>query len=127
MSHNVTITRRPDETTDDYEYTFGGTHGHDCQVFAPCKRAACQRMDPNHAAGYERVRHGREHFHRDGEWMVEQDDCALRFVFESVTEWESFDGIPLGTHPVIVCWEDESWWVEVQYTPPAPDGQEKNR
>ena len=42
------------------------------------------------------------------------DDCALRFVFESRGDIETFDGLALGTYPVIVCWEDEDWWIEVQ-------------
>lgn len=116
MSHTVTLTRLPDEESDDYEYSFSGTHGRDCQVFRRCGRAACQRMDPFAHPGDERVRHGKEHFHRDGEWLVESDDCGLRFAFESRGDEETFDGIPLGTYPVIVCWEDDDWWVEVQYS-----------
>ena len=114
MSHTVTITRLPDEERDDYDYEFGGTHGSDCQVFNRCKQAACQAMDPYHEAGDERTRHGRYHFYRDGEWLVESDECALRFVFESRGDDETFGGLTLGTYPVIVCWEDEDWWIEVQ-------------
>lgn len=114
MSHTVTITSLPDETTDDYGYEFGGSHGSDCQVFSRCKRKACQAMDPYHESGDERNRHGRYHFHRDGEWLVESDDCALRFVFESRSDDETFGGLALGTYPVIVCWEDDDWWIEVQ-------------
>lgn len=72
-------------------------------------------MDPWHAAGDERVRHGKRHSHRDGEWLVESDDCGLRFAFESRGDDETFGGIPLGTYPVVVCWEDDDWWIEVQY------------
>lgn len=114
MTHTVTLTRLPDETSDDYEYTFSGTHGHDCQTFNRCKRKACQAMNPNY--GDERVRHGKEHFHRDGDWLVESGECGLRFAFESRGDDETFDGIPVGTYPVIVCWEDDEWWIEVQYT-----------
>src|SRR3546814_713254 len=123
MTHTVTITRLPDDHNDDYESTFGGTHGSDCEVYVRCKRKACQAMDPWHEAGDERKRHGRYHFYRDGEWLVESEDCALRFVFESVTEWETFEGIPLGTYPVRVEWEDDRWWIEVQYTAPTREEQ----
>jgi hypothetical protein len=117
MTHTVTITRLPDDHNDDYESTFGGSHGNDCTVLLECKRKACQAMNPDY--GDERVRHGREHQHRDGIWLVESDLCALRYVFESRTEWETFEGIPLGTYPVRVEWEDNEWWVEVQYTQPT--------
>ena len=114
MTHTVTITSLPDETTDDFGYEFGGTHGSDCEVFVRCKRKACQAMDPWNAAGDERSRHGKHHFYRDGEWLVESDDCGLRFAFEGRGDADTFEGVPLGTYPVIVCWEDDSWWVEVQ-------------
>lgn len=120
MAHTVTITRLPDEGSDDYEYEFGGTHGSDCEVYNPCKRKACQAMDPWHTAGDERVRHGRHHFHRDGEWLVESTECALRFVFEQYGDIETFDGLDLGTYLVCVRWEDDLWWMEVQSDAVAP-------
>jgi len=113
MSHTVTITKLPDEESDDYEYEFGGTHGSDCEVYVRCKRKACQAMNPHYEPYDERVRHGKQHFHRDGEWMVESDQCALRYVFESVTAEETFGGLGLGTYPVSIEWEDD-WWLEVQ-------------
>jgi hypothetical protein len=120
MAHTVTITRLPDEHSDDFESHFGGTHGFDCQTFNRCKRQSCQAMNPDY--GDERFRHGRDHLHRDGEWLVDSGVCALGYVFESRTEWETFDGIPIGTYPVRIEWEDDYWWIEVQYTQPTdPD------
>jgi hypothetical protein len=113
MSHTVTITRLPDDESDDYEYTFGGSHGSDCEVYVECKRKACRAMNPEREPLDERIRHGRRHFHRDGDWLVESDKCALRYVFEWVTEAETFEGLELGTYPVRVERED-SWWLEVQ-------------
>lgn len=113
MSHNVTITRLPDDEHDDYEYTFGGDHGSDCGVWVACKRKACQAMNPEYEPYDERVRHGKEHFHRDGDWLVESDQCALRYVFEWSTEWDAFNGIEVGTYPIRIEWED-TWWIEVQ-------------
>lgn len=119
--HTVTLTRLPDETSDDFEYTFGGTHGSDCQTFNRCKRKSCHAMNPDY--GDERVRHGKDHFHRDGEWLVESGECALRYVFESRTDWETFDGVSLGTYPIRVEWEDDVWWIEVQdQNPVHPNG-----
>lgn len=119
MSHTVTITRLPDEESDDYEYEFGGTHGWDCAVLQRCKRKACQAMNP--AYGDERVRHGREHTHRDGDWLVESDECALHYVFEQVGPIETFQGLDLGTYPVRIEWDDD-WWLEVQN--PTTNGAE---
>jgi hypothetical protein len=70
-------------------------------------------MNPEREPLDERIRHGRRHFHRDGDWLVESDKCALSYVFEWVTEAETFEGLELGTYPVRVEWED-SWWLEVQ-------------
>jgi hypothetical protein len=113
MSHTVTITRLPDNESDDYGYAFGGTHGSDCEVFDRCGRKACQSMDPFNAAGDERNRHGRFHFHRDGEWLVQSDACALRFVFEQYGDIETFNGLTLGSYAVRVEWEDDTWWLTV--------------
>jgi hypothetical protein len=120
MSHTVTITRLPDETADDYEYEFGGTHGSDCEVFNRCKQKACQAMSP--LWDTERTRHGRYHIHRDGEWLVESDECALRFVFEQYGSVETFEGLALGTYPIVVRWEDDTWWIEVESDRPSGDG-----
>lgn len=119
MSHTVTITKLPDEESDDYEYEFGGTHGPDCEVYVECKRKACQAMDPER--GDERFRHGRRHFHRDGDWLVESDICGLCYVFEYTGDIETFAeaGVTLGIYPIIVAWED-TWWLEVQ-DGPLPD------
>jgi hypothetical protein len=119
MSHTVTITKLPDEESDDYESTFGGEHGYDCQVLILCKRKACQAMNPDYSD--ERVRHGREHLYRDGDWLAVSDQCALRYVFETVTEYETFEGLGVGTYPVRVEWEDETWWIEVQSFHPIGD------
>lgn len=117
MSHTVAITKFPDEESDDYEYTFGGEHGYDCQVLMECKRKACQAMNPNY--GDERVRHGRDHLYRDGVWLATSDQCALLYVFEHRTEQETFEGLSVGTYPLRIEWEDETWWVEVQRCDPT--------
>lgn len=98
MSHTVTITRLPDEESDDYEYEFGGTHGFDCEVLHACKRKACQAMNPEYAPFDERVRHGKLHTHRDGDWLVESDDCALGYKRDE----DGPDPMPTG-----FCWEWE--------------------
>ena len=114
MSHTVTILSKPDETTDDYSYEFGGTHGDDCITLDLCKWKSCQAMNPDYEPGDERVRHGKTHYYRDGEWWVESDVCALRYVFEHYSENEYFKDFELGTYPIRVDWEDEDWWFEIQ-------------
>jgi hypothetical protein len=123
MSHTVTITRVPDEESDDYEYTFGGTHGADCMVGKRCTRWACQQMNPDYET--ERTRHGLTHWwnYDNREWIVhDTEDCALRFVFEQIGDIETFDGLEPGTYPVRIEWDD-SWWLEVQH--PTFVGQEE--
>lgn len=113
MSHTVTITKLPDDTSDDWEYTFGGEHSQECSVWDGCNRAACVKMNPDYPPGDERFRHGKLHEYRDGEWLIETDKCALRFVFEHGGIEDAFDGLSIGTYPVTICWED-TWWLEVQ-------------
>lgn len=119
MSHTVTITRLPNEESDDYEYEFAGTHDSSCMVGKRCERWACQTM--NHEYETERTRHGLEHWWNwdNREWIVHDiEACALSHVFEYRTEDETFDGLTLGTYPVRIEWDDE-WWIEVQTTAPA--------
>lgn len=113
MAHTVTITRLPDETSDDYEYTFAGECDGTCMVGKRCPSAECQAVehdeDDLHA-------HGQYHWwnYDNAEWIVhDTEDCALHHAFEMVTEDETFEGLTLGTYPVLVMWED-SWWLEVQ-------------
>lgn len=122
MSHTVTITRLPDDESDDYEYEFGGTHGADCMVGKRCARKACQAMNPNYET--ERTRHGLEHWWNgdNREWIVHDTKaCALDHVFEQFGPVETFDGLGLGTYPVRVEWEDD-WWIEVQNPPVKQEG-----
>lgn len=117
MPHTVTLTRLPDEDSDDFEYEWGGSHGSDCQVLMPCRLKRCEGLKRDYDYGHERLAHGVEHEYRDGDWLVLSDICALRYVFEYVTEWETFDGIPLGTYPVFIDWDGDDWHAEVQYKP----------
>lgn len=122
MSHTVTITRLPDEESDDYEYTFGGTHGNDCMVGNRCERWACQTMNPDYET--ERTRHGVTHWWNSDnrEWIVhDTTDCALGYVFEYIGEIETFEGLGLDTYPVRIEWED-TWWLEVQNPPVKQEG-----
>lgn len=112
MTHTVTITRTPDETSDDWEYAFDGDHGPECAVWDECARKACSGMNPDYEPGYERFRHGKTHEYRDGAWFVETDRCALRYVFEHQGDDETFEGLGIGEYEVRICWDD-SWWLEV--------------
>lgn len=113
MSHNVSITSLPDDTTDDYEYKFGGTHGRDCEVWVPCNLSRCQGLKRDYEWGDERTAHGVLHEYRGGEWLIESDTCALSYVFESATEDEHFGGLGIGTYPVSIDWDGDDWLMQV--------------
>ena len=115
MSHTVTITKLPSEGSDDYEYTFGGTHDGSCMVGKRCDRWACQTM--NHEFETERMRHGLEHWWNwdNREWIVHDTEaCALDHVFEYIGDIETFEeaDVTLGTYTVEIRWED-TWWLEI--------------
>lgn len=112
MAHTITITRLPDEDSDDYEYEFGGEHDHTCMVGEACGRKACQVMDPDR--GTERTRHGREHWYADGTWWVERTrGCALDHVFELEYPDAKLAQAGLGTYPVEIDWDGDQWWLTV--------------
>lgn len=113
MAHTITITRLPSEESDDYEYVFGGTHDRSCMSGVACKRKACQAMSPDYDT--ERVRHGRDHWHLDGTWWVEDTErCGLNYVFEHESYDDQMERAGLGTHTVDVEWDGDWWllWIE---------------
>lgn len=107
MSHTVTITKLPDEETDDTEFTIGGTCGHYCIAWTECRRTRCQK-DPERVGYDERDVHGVEHMYIDGVWMVSTGKCALK-----VMDWSDeniCDLKELGTFALDVEW-DGDWWI----------------
>ncbi|WP_030149535.1 hypothetical protein [Mycetocola saprophilus] len=122
MVHTITLTKLPDETSDDFEYEIGGEHDQSCAVSKRCPRARCQAMNPDNDPGPERRRHGVDHWHLDGEWFIEDPTgCGLDHVFESTSEAEYFDGRELGVYEPSLTWDDE-WYIEELW--PVEDGGE---
>jgi hypothetical protein len=121
MSHTIIVTRMPDETSDDVEFTIGGEHGHDCEVLTPCKRARCRGLRRDYDYGDERTAHGVFHEFRDGEWLVTNKRlCGLNYAFGDDMTWnEQIERAGLGTHPVTVEW-DGDWWLMIVATEPKP-------
>ena len=119
MSHTVTITKRPDETSDDIEYHFGGTHDANCEFYAICPNA--QHRHPknpdNFEDGWSTKQVPEVHQYLDGEWMVavdQEERCALSFVFEGWSEEDALGGVALGeTRDVSCIWDGEGWELEV--------------
>jgi hypothetical protein len=120
MSHTITVTRTPDESSDDYEYEFGGTHGYDCEVFTECCKV--WHRHPSEDTKYEcfgddewSTKRAGPHKMIDGVWMIEQTDgCALRYVFESQTVEETLEGVKSGeTRAVTAEWDGGRWTLAV--------------
>lgn len=113
MSHTITITRLPDETQDDAEYVIGGSCDSKCTVWWECRRKACSAMDPEHAAGDERVRHGKVHRHIWGVgWCVESTDCGEQFAYDLSMQADAAPA--LGTYPLSIEWDGDGWdsWID---------------
>ena len=111
MSHTVTITRLPDEQSDDVEYTIGGEHDAHCETYRECDKA--WHRHPKNADivgdewGNDRVG---EHRYIEGMWMThEPNGCGLNYAFEEYTDDDLIEA-GLGTHDVTVTW-DGDWWI----------------
>ena len=120
MSHTITITRLPDETQDDAEYVIGGSCDSKCTVWWECRRKACSAMDPEHAAGDERVRHGKVHRHIWGVgWCVESTDCGEQFAYDLSMQADAAPA--LGTYPLFIEWDGDGWDSWIDYDPQPGD------
>lgn len=111
MSHTITITRLPDEESDDYEYEIGGEHDHRCESYRECAKA--WHRHPKNADivgdewGNERVG---EHRYIEGMWMVFDDKhCGIDWSFEADEPYGLHDIRALGTYPIEADW-DGDWW-----------------
>lgn len=123
MSHTITITRLPDETQDDAEYVVGGSCDSKCTIWWECRRKACSAMDPEHAAGDERVRHGKVHRHIWGVgWCVESTDCGEQFAYDLSMQADAAPA--LGTYPLSIEWDGDGWDSWIDYENPQPAVQD---
>jgi hypothetical protein len=113
MAHTITVTRVPDETSDDADFEVGGTHGSDCQTLKTCRLKRCEGLKRDYDWGHERLAHGVWHEYRDGDWLIPSETCGLDLAFEDDMTWnEQIIHAGLGTHAVTVEW-DGDWWLMV--------------
>lgn len=131
MSHTVTVTRLPDETSDDTEYEFGGTHDGNCETYIACNKDWHRHPDISRYGDDEwGTKRAGPHMRIDGSWMVENlGGCALRYVFESEPPGEVLEGIAVGeTRHVDLDWDGDDWHLEVhESTPTRPEGAESEQ
>lgn len=116
MSHTVTITSVPDETSDDIGYEFGGTHDSRCEFYKPCRKEWHRHPTSEDICdeGEWSTKRAGLHAYVEGEWMVladpEKDGCALRFAFEADPPEEVLYDLGLGeTRDVSTEWDGECW------------------
>jgi|GEM_PF-5058286 len=119
MSHTVTITKLPDEASDDTEFEFGGTHDANCEFYFECRKDWHRhpKSPEDFEDGWSTKRAPEMHMYLDGLWMVPVDQdirCALSLVFEGWSVEDSLSGIALGeTRDVSCVWDGEGWELEV--------------
>lgn len=110
MSHTVTVTKIPDDESDDVEYTIGGTHDQSCLAYQDCLKS-WHRHPKNEEIvgdewGNERVGY---HSWIEGEWMVPMKNrCGFDIAFEY--DNPEFQMNQIGTYSVEVDW-DGDWWI----------------
>ena len=107
MSHTITVTRLPDETSDDVEYTIGGTHDRSCSVWGECEerhpRATLDELQDGEA-----IWHDAEHLLVSGVgWCVLTTECGLDYAYDLGLEVEALTG--LGTYELDADWTGDGW------------------
>ena len=118
MSHTITITRLPDETSDDVEYTVGGTCEPGCRIWRECKRKACRALSADFDVPTERTRHGVEHQLIGGVgWAVETNTCGVTYAYYLTLDAER-EG-KLGTFPLEISWDGDFWDAFIDSSNPA--------
>ena len=111
MSHTVTITRLPDETSDDVEYTVGGEHDSTCEAWWECQSINHRHPKNENYDLYEwsTKRTPEEHRFIDGMWMVQAGcgfDTALADNGAEIDQ--RFIRAGLGTFELLIEFDD--WW-----------------
>ena len=113
MSHTVTVTKLPDEQSDDVEYTISGEHDDQCEMWIECFKSWHRhpRNDYGQYGGYDEWSTKRVpvvHQWIDGSWMVPSSDCSFRYAFENDNPDRQMTD--LGIYDARVDWVDD-WWI----------------
>lgn len=114
--HTITVTKVPDEHSDDVELTVDHCSGNACTVWNECTEL-CAGYTPteDETDAGKHSNHGVEHQLIDGFWMTESKACALTGTDsgnDGVHEVAETAG--LGTHQVVIdYWGDGIWDVSL--------------
>lgn len=125
MSHTITVTSLPDETTDDVEYTIGGTHDYSCEAWRECIKE-WHRHPKNGDDGDEWSTKRVPEVHQmiDGMWMVPmRNRCGFGLSFEY--DNPEFQMTRLGVYDVDVEWDGDYWTASLSFRGPAPTGEKQ--
>ena len=114
--HVITVTRVPDEHSDDVEFTVDHCPGDTCSVWWECT-TPCAGHQPTEAETEDgwHENHGVRHQLIEGRWMTESQTCALTGT-DSGNDGASSaaEKAGLGTHRLSIdYWGDGIWDVEL--------------
>ena len=117
MSHTVTVTRLPNEESDDVLYELGGDHDRCCISYVECQKE--WHRHPNYPYEYgndewSTKRVPEVHHFIDGGWMVPDGGCGFHHAQADCGDFEPeltalVEEYGLGTYGVEVEW-DGDWW-----------------
>ena len=128
MSHFITVTRLPDDTSDDVEYTIGGEHDGHCETWTECWKAWHRHPQNDYGQyGYDEWSTKRitvEHQWIEDCWMVPGGGCGLHHTFESDSpEWRMTE---LGIYDVTLSWDGDWWIADLTLRPASTTGKESD-
>lgn len=108
MTHTLTITALPDDTSHDVVFTIGGTHDSACETWTAC--LVCPPLTGDED-GDGWTSHGVEHLNLGGSRASVQQvgGCGLDYVFEHENYDDFLTAQGLGTFEVQLGYDD--YWV----------------
>lgn len=110
--HTITVTKVPDEHSDDVELTVDHCSGNACTVWNQCLEA-CSEYTPteDETDAGKHSNHGVRHQLIEGFWMTESEACALTGTDSANDEVHSIaEEVGLGTHQVVVDYSGDGIW-----------------
>jgi hypothetical protein len=116
--HTLHITKIADDTSDRVEWTITcPTVSRSCEIFFTCEVDGCTIPSPwdweddDPEAGMDIVsRHGAEHQHIDGDWMVPSGWCATLHADLSDDICDIARARGIGDWPVEIDYEGDGMW-----------------